>query len=512
MKILIHILLLSGLVFAQQQVDIPWPTLADSPWPMIKHDPQLTGRSPYKGPQKLNILWIKDMPNGIFSGPIIGENNNIFFGSYYVFGDEFYSYTPDGEEVWVYQTGNGRATQSGIIIDSSGTIYFGSRDSCLYALNPDGSLKWKYNTSGSIIQQIIPNIDLQGNIYVTNFKSALTDEGELYSINPDGTLNWHVTYETGFASKSPTLSVDGNTIYIPARDSNLYALNLDGSVKWKFSCGNIPAAVMVDAQDNIYFIPTEIPQYLYALRSDMSIKWKYFIQAVGPLDLIPIPTIDKNGNIYAIAIDTTAPYWRTLVSLDNDGNFRWKYVLDDYESLDFFQPLICDAGGTVYFGDGSGHYFYAINSNGELLWIMPLIEQWQQVDNTGAIAEDGTLYLGVHDVSVFPGHQRTLIAIKDTSTSDLNESPKLLEYNLTQNFPNPFNPVTTIIYEMPERSYVTIKVYDVLGNDIATLVDEEKPAGSYEIEFNGRELSSGIYFYILTSGNFTSTKKLILLK
>jgi len=115
MKILIQYLLLTGLVFSQQQNDVPWPTLADSPWPMIKHDPQFTGRSPYKGPQKLNIMWIRDMPNGIFSGPAIGENDNLFFGSYYVFGDEFYSYTPDGNEIWTFETGVGRSTSSGII-------------------------------------------------------------------------------------------------------------------------------------------------------------------------------------------------------------------------------------------------------------------------------------------------------------------------------------------------------------------------------------------------------------
>ena len=163
MKMIFLILLISGIVYSQQQVDIPWPTLANSDWPMIKHDPQFTGRSPYKGPQTPNIVWIKDMPNGIFSGPVIGESGDLYFGSYYVFGDEFYKYTPEGSLIWTYETGNGRATQSGILIDSSGTIYFGSRDSCLYALNPDGSFKWKLNTSGSIIQEVIPNIDLQGN-------------------------------------------------------------------------------------------------------------------------------------------------------------------------------------------------------------------------------------------------------------------------------------------------------------------------------------------------------------
>jgi len=88
---------------------------------------------------------------------------------------------------------------------------------------------------------------------------------------------------------------------------------------------------------------------------------------------------------------------------------------------------------------------------------------------------------------------------------------------LSQNYPNPFNPTTKIKYQIPELSFVTIKVYDVLGNEIATLVNEEKPAGSYELEFSvGRDLSpdiaSGIYFYRIQSGNIVESKKMILMK
>ncbi len=91
-----------------------------------------------------------------------------------------------------------------------------------------------------------------------------------------------------------------------------------------------------------------------------------------------------------------------------------------------------------------------------------------------------------------------------------NNFPK--EFNLSQNYPNPFNPTTTITYQVPEISFVTLKIYDVLGNEIATLVNEEKPAGSYEVEFDASSLSSGIYFYKLQSGSFIQTKKMILLK
>jgi len=234
-KTKIIFLLLISLNFAQQQIDIQWPTLAKSDWPMIKHNPQFTGRSPYKGPQTPTVIWTRDMPYGIFSGPVIGKSRDLFFGSYYIYGNYFYSYSADGDLIWEYQTEGNRAPESGILIDSSNTIYFGSRDSCLYALNPDGTLKWKYKTTAYITETSVPNIDLQGNIYITNFIFSHTepDRGELYSIKYDGTLNWKVIYDNGFAFKSPVFSPDGNTIYIAGVDSNLFALNLDSSIDRK---------------------------------------------------------------------------------------------------------------------------------------------------------------------------------------------------------------------------------------------------------------------------------------
>lgn len=86
------------------------------------------------------------------------------------------------------------------------------------------------------------------------------------------------------------------------------------------------------------------------------------------------------------------------------------------------------------------------------------------------------------------------------------------QYYLSNNYPNPFNPSTTIKYQIPELSYITLKVYDVLGNEIATLVDEEKTTGGYEVRFDSKGLSSGVYFYKLQAGEFVSTKKMILLK
>jgi hypothetical protein len=85
-------------------------------------------------------------------------------------------------------------------------------------------------------------------------------------------------------------------------------------------------------------------------------------------------------------------------------------------------------------------------------------------------------------------------------------------YSLNQNYPNPFNPTTTINYQIPELSFVTLKIYDVLGSEIIILVNEEKPVGIYEVEFNATALPSGIYFYRLQAGSFVETKKMILMK
>ncbi|HEY6437878.1 MAG TPA: T9SS type A sorting domain-containing protein, partial [Ignavibacteriaceae bacterium] len=86
------------------------------------------------------------------------------------------------------------------------------------------------------------------------------------------------------------------------------------------------------------------------------------------------------------------------------------------------------------------------------------------------------------------------------------------KFSLEQNYPNPFNPITTLPYSIKEKAVVTLKVFDILGKEVSTLVNEEKEAGYYNLKFNALSLSSGIYFYSLNAGDFVSTKKMILLK
>jgi hypothetical protein len=94
----------------------------------------------------------------------------------------------------------------------------------------------------------------------------------------------------------------------------------------------------------------------------------------------------------------------------------------------------------------------------------------------------------------------------------INDNKSVLYFNLDQNFPNPFNPTTTISYEIAKEGLVKLSVYNILGKEVANLVDEVQSPGKYEVKFDAKNLNSGIYFYKLVVDNFTSTKKLTLLK
>lgn len=116
------------------------------------------------------------------------------------------------------------------------------------------------------------------------------------------------------------------------------------------------------------------------------------------------------------------------------------------------------------------------------------------------------------DIVVF--YKKAIASNKETDESSKLESLEnvVSDFELLQNYPNPFNPNTTIRYQIPADGLVSIKVYDILGVEVKTLVNEEKPAGRYEVEFNANNLASGIYFYRIQAGEFVDTKKMILLK
>jgi hypothetical protein len=104
----------------------------------------------------------------------------------------------------------------------------------------------------------------------------------------------------------------------------------------------------------------------------------------------------------------------------------------------------------------------------------------------------------------------TILPATITSVYEIDNTP--VDFSLDQNYPNPFNPSTKISWQLPVSSQTTLKVYDIMGREVETLINEFKPAGKYETEFNAALLPSGVYFYQIKAGDFLQTKKMILLK
>jgi hypothetical protein len=211
--------------------------------------------------------------------------------------------------------------------------------------------------------------------------------------------------------------------------------------------------------------------------------------------------------------------------LRNEGNFNFQpepmavnngrgFAKLDYENdgdLDFVSVnwALEDNGITLFLNDGTGHFTPELNCFQSFATGIP----------HGVVAHDFDLD-GKTDLAIIAadynfGHDSLFVLYNTGNVSGIREEihqqiPENI--SLSQNYPNPFNPSTRIEYSIPQSGLVTIKIYDILGREVATLVNEEKQRGVYSISFDATGLSSGIYFYRIQFENFVQTKKLTLLK
>ncbi|MDP3442025.1 MAG: YCF48-related protein, partial [Ignavibacteria bacterium] len=117
-----------------------------------------------------------------------------------------------------------------------------------------------------------------------------------------------------------------------------------------------------------------------------------------------------------------------------------------------------------------------------------------------------------NSIQLIVGDYGTILrrTLSDTSSISLEDIPD--NFMLSQNYPNPFNPTTTIEYQLPSAGHVLLKVYDILGREIVTLINENKYAGNYKVTFDGKKFVSGVYFYTINANKYSKTKKMILMK
>ena len=165
-------------------------------------------------------------------------------------------------------------------------------------------------------------------------------------------------------------------------------------------------------------------------------------------------------------------------------------ILTDESSTSGFG--LSSAGEKVWLEDASGSVIDTVSFP-----VLTASESYGRIPDGGAWQILSTISQGISNISV--------TGIKEISAS-------VIDFQLNQNYPNPFNPTTTISYTIPIQGNVSLKIYDVLGKEIITLVDEMKTAGNYQVTFNATQLVSGMYFYKLETNNYSQTKKMILLK
>jgi hypothetical protein len=203
----------------------------------------------------------------------------------------------------------------------------------------------------------------------------------------------------------------------------------------------------------------------------------------GKIQYFPSLEIDDEGALNILFYDdrnTTSDSTDVFLSRSTDGGNTWA----EFSIINSrFKPKPIVGGASAYQGD-----HIALLTVGDKLYALWMAD-----------------YSGIYQVWL------AIIDRNALSVEDGKDVP-VSSFALSQNYPNPFNPSTTIRYAIEKESDVRIKVYDLLGNEITTLVNEVKPAGIYEVDFNAGNLPGGVYFYKLTAGKFSETKKLVLLK
>jgi photosystem II stability/assembly factor-like uncharacterized protein len=288
-----------------------------------------------------------------------------------------------------------------------------------------------------------------------------------------------------------TLTTNENNIF--AGTSNGIYLSTDNGINWNpinIDMNEIQITGILNIGDSLFAATQSDGVYI---STDLGNSW--FISNSGLTDpnLMGLTEVDENIFVvsrYVGVFKSTDKGMSWSVSNNGLPSQLYPRTIISYDSL-----LFLGAGIGVFVSDDQ-----AIN--------------WKNI--TPGLAKTVAEVLGTNNDSLYVGPyqggvwKRSITNILTDVKKDFSEVPN--KFSLTQNYPNPFNPSTKISWQTPVSGWQTLKVYDVLGNEVATLVNEYRSVGSHEIEFNGSNLSSGIYLYRLQAGDYFETKKMILLR
>ncbi len=366
------------------QLDIPWPGLANSAWPMVNHDPQHTGRSPYRGPQQGKVDWLFNAGFIIYTTPVIDQDGTVYFGS---FNRYFYAVTPSGSLKW---QSYGGGSDSSPLIASDGSIYcFGGGASqvytYVYSYDRNGNLNWQF---------IVDEYESYSSLAISkDGQTIYLAAAHLFALGKDGTLRWKLLPDsTDKCHYSLAISPDGATLYVPGFKA-LYAVDTSGTLRWKFHGPNTDvhgptSNPAVDNDGNIYV--GVVPDQVYSFSPSGAVRWQRGGINWGPE--FPGPVIGRDGTIYITG--------RALYAMDYAGKLKWKI---DMSLMSQCVPAI-DIDGTLYFGRSTEKSnaadsinFMAVNPNGTVRFQMSLRSPdgtIPDIDSNPSISSDGKIYVG----------------------------------------------------------------------------------------------------------------------
>ncbi len=391
------------------------------------------------------------------------------------------------------------------LVDDNDNSKFGPG---IFKYNPEGIEVWDF----VVFPVIIPNaqtgfltdviMDVEDNSIITGY---LTKSGNqsifIASIDKNGLMNW----QNEFSLQDKSI-MQANKL---ARMSN-------GNYCVTGFCGR-------QYYENSYDAIT------ISLLEDGSLSWYKIFDLDSDedkaLDIKPY-----NSGVVVSGLGTTDDE-KTMFAVyyDVNGTESWIYsdapkIWRDSFTFNSFPPnstsIIVDntdiiISGALDYGAGNSAYTSVkLNSSGELVGnIMFNSDFLGTLDNSIRLNDKAVLICSDLNGTTLDRFAKIINYDLSSITTNINESEKMpSEFSLSQNYPNPFNPTTSINYSVPSSEYVSLKVYDLLGKEVATLVNQEMNAGNYNVKFDASNFSSGIYFYTIETDKYNKTMKMLLLK
>ncbi len=326
-------------------------------------------------------------------------------------------------------------------------------------------------------------------------------DGSVVQISANGTQDYFITG----LGKCLGNHIAGNTLYVSVKDYSGVTGGV-GVLGINLTTAQIEFSVAITSATTLDGIASDTSGYLYVIETSGKIfkiaigSQNYSLYISSGLAGFPQDCIydQVNNRLIVVAAASYAP----IQSVNLEDSTISTVVVPPFGSMD---GITIDQYRNIYVATHQGGCVYRYDS---------AFNNPPQLISTGHNGPAGPHYNKRDNILAVPNFYSNSVDLIPVSLSSVEEDKSTLTelFELYQNYPNPFNPVTKIKYEIPQSANASLKVYDVLGNEIVTLINEEKPAGSYQIEFDGVDLPSGIYFYQLKSNSYINTKKMVLSK